>query len=119
MRGRKAPARRRRRTGYASNLSFDFVFHPSFAAGDDGWIFNVGVSNILTVHVVPTREGLRQDTHDTDDQRLAASLGGGGARRAREFDWDSVTARLVDVYRGVLRGAGTPGAVNASVAGTP
>ena len=54
-----------------------------------------------------------------DDQRLAASLGGGGARRAREFDWDSVTARLVDVYRGVLRGVGTPGAVNVSVAGTP
>ena len=41
----------------------------SFVAGDDGWIFNVGVSNILTVEVVPTREGLRPDTHDQDPQR--------------------------------------------------
>lgn len=54
-----------------------------------------------------------------DDRRLAASLGDGGARRAREFDWDSVTARLVDVYRGVLSRAGPPGQLNASAAGTP
>ena len=29
---------------------------------------NVGVSNILTVEVVPTCEGLRPDTHDQDPQ---------------------------------------------------
>jgi phosphatidylinositol alpha-mannosyltransferase len=54
-----------------------------------------------------------------DDRRLSASLGDGGARRAREFDWDAVTARLVDVYRDVLSGAGAPAPLNASVAGTP
>ncbi|HEX6942268.1 MAG TPA: glycosyltransferase family 4 protein [Gemmatimonadaceae bacterium] len=54
-----------------------------------------------------------------DDRRLADSLGAAGARRAREFDWDSVTARLVDIYRGVLAGAGRPGPLNASVAGNP
>lgn len=55
-----------------------------------------------------------------DDGRLADSLGTGGARRARDFDWDSVTARLVDVYRGVL-GHGTPAVapVTPSAAGTP
>src|SRR5688500_13545809 len=48
-----------------------------------------------------------------DDGRLAASLGSAGAKRAREFDWDSVTARLVDVYREVLA------PVTPSAAGTP
>jgi phosphatidylinositol alpha-mannosyltransferase len=55
-----------------------------------------------------------------DDGRLAASLGSGGARRAREFDWDAVAARLVDVYRGVLRQQTRPVApVTPSAAGTP
>lgn len=46
-----------------------------------------------------------------DDPRLAKSLGDGGARRAAEFDWDVVTARLVEVYRAVLAdgGAGVGG----------
>jgi hypothetical protein len=38
----------------------------TFAAGDDGWIFNVGVANILTVEVVPTRDGLQPGTHGDD-----------------------------------------------------
>lgn len=55
-----------------------------------------------------------------DDGRLAASLGSAGARRARDFDWDSVTARLVDVYRGVLGQGTRPVApVTPSAAGTP
>lgn len=37
-----------------------------------------------------------------DDARLAESLGEGGARRAREFDWDVVTERLLGIYREVL-----------------
>jgi phosphatidylinositol alpha-mannosyltransferase len=37
-----------------------------------------------------------------DDGRLAESLGSAGARRAREFDWDVVTARLLEIYRDVL-----------------
>lgn len=40
----------------------------NFSSGDDGWLYDVGVSNILTVEVVPTREGLRPDTHDQDPQ---------------------------------------------------
>lgn len=55
-----------------------------------------------------------------DDGRLAASLGSAGARRARDFDWDSVTARLVDVYRGVLgQGTRPVSPVTPSAAGTP
>src|SRR6185503_14101277 len=37
-----------------------------------------------------------------DDRRLAQSLGEAGARRAREFDWDSVSQRVVGVYDEVL-----------------
>jgi phosphatidyl-myo-inositol alpha-mannosyltransferase len=55
-----------------------------------------------------------------DDTRLAASLGGAGAQRAREFDWDVVTARLVDVYRDVLARHGQPrAAVTASAGAKP
>jgi phosphatidylinositol alpha-mannosyltransferase len=37
-----------------------------------------------------------------DDRRLAQSLGDAGARRAHEFDWDSVSQRVVGVYDEVL-----------------
>jgi glycosyltransferase involved in cell wall biosynthesis len=37
-----------------------------------------------------------------DDPALAKSLGGSGALRARDFAWDTVADRLVDVYRQVL-----------------
>jgi len=37
-----------------------------------------------------------------DDQRLARSLGDGGARRAREFDWEVVSQRVMGVYEEVL-----------------
>ena len=37
-----------------------------------------------------------------DDPALARSLGGSGALRARDFAWDTVADRLVDVYRKVL-----------------
>jgi phosphatidylinositol alpha-mannosyltransferase len=55
-----------------------------------------------------------------NDGRLATSLGAAGARRARAFDWDSVTARLVDVYRDVLGKARRPlTPVTPSAAETP
>jgi phosphatidylinositol alpha-mannosyltransferase len=37
-----------------------------------------------------------------DDRRLAQSLGDAGAHRAHEFDWDSVSQRVVGVYDEVL-----------------
>ena len=37
-----------------------------------------------------------------DDRRLAQSLGAGGALRAREFDWDVVSERILGVYDEVL-----------------
>lgn len=37
-----------------------------------------------------------------DDSRLAGSLGDRGALRAHEFAWDTITERLVDVYRSVV-----------------
>ncbi len=37
-----------------------------------------------------------------DDSRLAQSLGAGGALRAREFDWDVVSERILAVYDSVL-----------------
>ena len=33
-----------------------------------------------------------------DDERLARSLGEAGARRAREYDWDSVSQRVLRIY---------------------
>ena len=55
-----------------------------------------------------------------DDRRLAESLGRAGAERAREFDWDTVTGRLVDVYRDVLaRHAQPPSGVTASAGAKP
>ena len=39
-----------------------------------------------------------------DDPRLAASLGSNGTQRAREFDWDVVSARVEAVYHDVLAG---------------
>lgn len=39
-----------------------------------------------------------------DDEPLAKSLGEAGQRRAREFDWNVVADRLVEVYRSVLPG---------------
>jgi phosphatidylinositol alpha-mannosyltransferase len=50
-------------------------------------------------------EGVREVL---DDPRLAQSLGRAGAQRAHEYDWDTVTARLVDVYRDVLARQGSP-----------
>src|SRR5688500_2204329 len=47
--------------------------------------------------VAAVREGL-------DDQRLARSLGDGGARRAREVDWGGGSQRVLGVYAG---GSGT------------
>jgi phosphatidylinositol alpha-mannosyltransferase len=38
-----------------------------------------------------------------DDPAWAKSLGDAGAKRAQEFDWDTVTDQLVAIYRGVLR----------------
>lgn len=38
-----------------------------------------------------------------DDPALARSLGEAGAKRAKEYDWDSVTDRLLAIYREVLR----------------
>jgi glycosyltransferase involved in cell wall biosynthesis len=38
-----------------------------------------------------------------DDPELARSLGERGARRAHDFAWDTVTGRLEQVYRDVLR----------------
>jgi phosphatidylinositol alpha-mannosyltransferase len=37
-----------------------------------------------------------------DDSRLARSLGERGAQRAHDFAWDTITSRLVDVYRTVV-----------------
>lgn len=37
-----------------------------------------------------------------DDPALAISLGECGAARAHDFAWDSVTERLIEVYRGVV-----------------
>jgi glycosyltransferase involved in cell wall biosynthesis len=37
-----------------------------------------------------------------DDPVLAKSLGAQGAQRAHEFAWDTVTDRLVKVYREVV-----------------
>lgn len=60
-----------------------------------------------------------------DDPRRAASLGQAGVRRARDFDWDTVTGRLVQVYRDVIAskraadsGRGSP-SVSGSVSGNP
>ena len=36
-----------------------------------------------------------------DDPRLARSLGEAGARRAHDFDWDTVSQRVLDVYNDV------------------
>ncbi|HEX6315983.1 MAG TPA: glycosyltransferase family 4 protein [Gemmatimonadaceae bacterium] len=36
------------------------------------------------------------------DRRLAESLGSAGAQRAREFDWDVISARVLEIYREVL-----------------
>jgi len=38
-----------------------------------------------------------------DDRRLAKSLGEAGARRANEFDWDTVSQRVLSVYQDVAR----------------
>jgi hypothetical protein len=37
-----------------------------------------------------------------DDQRLARTLGDGGARRAREFDWEVVSKSVLGIYEDVL-----------------
>lgn len=37
-----------------------------------------------------------------DDPRMGRSLGDRGARRAHDFAWDTITERLVDVYRTVV-----------------
>lgn len=62
-----------------------------------------------------------------DDPRLAAALGSAGTRRAREFDWDVVSARVEAVYREVLAGslrraaggAGQPAAASAVTGSGP
>ena len=41
-----------------------------------------------------------------DDRRLAQSLGEAGARRAHEFDWDSVSQRVLRIYEEVLEARG-------------
>jgi phosphatidylinositol alpha-mannosyltransferase len=51
-----------------------------------------------------------------DDQRLAQSLGSSGAQRAREFDWDHVSRRILAVYHDVLNS--TP-ASNTTATATP
>jgi acyl transferase domain-containing protein len=37
-----------------------------------------------------------------DDRRLAQSLGEAGARRAREFDWDVVSQRILGIYQELM-----------------
>jgi phosphatidyl-myo-inositol alpha-mannosyltransferase len=43
-----------------------------------------------------------------DDRRLAKSLGEAGARRANEFDWDTVSQRVLSVYQDVARSDRSP-----------
>ncbi len=38
-----------------------------------------------------------------DDATLASSLGAAGARRAHDFAWETVSERIVEVYRGVAK----------------
>jgi phosphatidylinositol alpha-mannosyltransferase len=38
-----------------------------------------------------------------DDPALARSLGDNGKERARIYDWDTVTQKIVDLYREALR----------------
>jgi phosphatidylinositol alpha-mannosyltransferase len=53
-----------------------------------------------------------------DDTRLAKSLGERGAQRAREFDWDVVSQRVLGIYDEVLgRADGPPAARERSGAG--